>query len=218
MVLLISAPVRRRLGPRPPPYPEPKHITLLSQPVEGAIPNRWRANPEKKRPYGPIAPILTAKTDAVSAPERLVSSRMSGSARASSLVTAHASASDRASRGHETHSWLSNYHQQRTPARMQTRARTRNGGAHATRRRGAHDETSQSAHAHTHTRGDTSRPQPHSPPSHAAGPRLAQAELHAHTLRRVAALSSRRAPRRGRDCTARKYSMSLSRDCVSVCL
>ena len=38
---------------RPPPYPDPKHITLRSQPVEGAIPNRWRANPEIKRPYGP---------------------------------------------------------------------------------------------------------------------------------------------------------------------
>ena len=38
---------------RPPPYPDPKHITLYSQPVEGAIPNRWRANPEIKRPYGP---------------------------------------------------------------------------------------------------------------------------------------------------------------------
>ena len=39
---------------RSPPYPDPKHITLYSQPVEGAIPNRWRANPEIKRPYGPI--------------------------------------------------------------------------------------------------------------------------------------------------------------------
>ena len=38
---------------RSPPYPDPKHITLYSQPVEGAIPNRWRANPEIKRPYGP---------------------------------------------------------------------------------------------------------------------------------------------------------------------
>ena len=40
---------------RSPPYPDPKHITLYSQPVEGAIPNRWRANPEMKRPYGPTA-------------------------------------------------------------------------------------------------------------------------------------------------------------------
>ena len=39
---------------RSPPYPDPKHITLYSQPVEGAIPNRWRANPVIKRPYGPI--------------------------------------------------------------------------------------------------------------------------------------------------------------------
>ena len=39
---------------RSPPYPDPKHITLYSQPVEGAIPNRWRANPEIKRPYGPV--------------------------------------------------------------------------------------------------------------------------------------------------------------------
>ena len=39
---------------RSPPRPEPKHITLHSQPVEGAIPNRWRANPEIKRPYGPM--------------------------------------------------------------------------------------------------------------------------------------------------------------------
>ena len=38
---------------RSPPYPDPKHITLYSQPVEGAIPNRWRANPVIKRPYGP---------------------------------------------------------------------------------------------------------------------------------------------------------------------
>ena len=38
---------------RSPPYPDPKHITLRSQPVEGAIPNRWRANPVIKRPYGP---------------------------------------------------------------------------------------------------------------------------------------------------------------------
>ena len=41
---------------RSPPYPDPKHITLYSQPVEGAIPNRWRANPEIKRPYGPPTP------------------------------------------------------------------------------------------------------------------------------------------------------------------
>ena len=50
---------------RSPPYPDPKHITLYSQPVEGAIPNRWRANPEIKRPYGPILwappPSLTPK-------------------------------------------------------------------------------------------------------------------------------------------------------------
>ena len=38
---------------RSPPYPDPKHITLHSQPVEGAIPNRWRANPEIKRPLRP---------------------------------------------------------------------------------------------------------------------------------------------------------------------
>ena len=41
---------------RSPPYPDPKHITLHSQPVEGAIPNRWRANPVIIRPYGPTAP------------------------------------------------------------------------------------------------------------------------------------------------------------------
>ena len=46
---------------RSPPYPDPKHVTLRSQPVEGAIPNRWRANPVIKRPYGPCAPwILTS--------------------------------------------------------------------------------------------------------------------------------------------------------------
>ena len=43
---------------RSPPYPDPKHITLYSQPVEGAIPNRWRANPEIKRPYGPDSTVI----------------------------------------------------------------------------------------------------------------------------------------------------------------
>ena len=45
----------RRPGLRPPSaLCPPKHITLHSQPVEGAIPNRWRANPVIKRPYGPV--------------------------------------------------------------------------------------------------------------------------------------------------------------------
>ena len=40
---------------RSPPYALcPKHITLQAQPVEGAIPNRWRANPVIIRPYGPF--------------------------------------------------------------------------------------------------------------------------------------------------------------------
>ena len=47
-----SAPVSQATA-RSPPCPDPKHITLRSQPVEGAIPNRWRANPVIKRPYGP---------------------------------------------------------------------------------------------------------------------------------------------------------------------